>query len=169
MPKTVKTPLGPPTLNRKWYLDVNTGTEQAPVWTGVFGVKELTPALAQTMQDDGDFDSGGYGSDTITQQKWSIALKLQRKVSAAAPDEYDPGQETLRLTGSEIGQANRVHCRWYEVNDEGGEPGPQAEAYEGHASVSWNPDGGDQTALSTVAATLNGQGKRIEIEHPDAT
>lgn len=164
MPVTQKVPLGSSTLNRKWRLDVDTTPDaQVPTWIGVFGVKEFTPSLAQTTQDDSDFDSDGYGSDEITQLKWSNAVKVGRKTRADAPDEYDPGQEAIRLAGQEVGQANRVHVRFYEDN---GPTGPMVEAYEGHASVSWNPDGGDTTALSTVAFTLNGKGKRLEIEHP---
>jgi hypothetical protein len=165
MPATTKVPLGASTLNRKWYVDVNTGTAEAPVWTGVFGISECQDSITQTTQDDGDFDSGGYGSSTVTEIAWSLVLKLNRKATAAAPDEYDPGQEHLRLAASEIGPDNRIHCRWYEMN---GDTGPKVEAYEGHASVSWSPDGGDKAALSKVTATLNGQGKRIEIDHPAA-
>lgn len=163
MPITDKVPLGASTLNRKWYLDVDTSATTTPSWIGVFGIKDFQPALGQTMQDDSDFDSDGYGSDTITQQKWSCTATLQRKATAAAPDEYDPGQEALRLAGQDVGGANRVHVRFYEVN---GDDGPAVEAYEGFASVSWNPNGGDQTALSTVAVVLNGQGKRLSIAHP---
>lgn len=234
MTATTKTPLGASTLNRKWFLDVDSGPLSAaavastdvltlnghgmpdgtpveilsgpgpftpgdtyfvrdaaantfklaatedgaavdvaadgPVsfsrWIGVFGITEFQPALAQTMQDSSDFDSDGYGADEITQQKWSVVGKVKRKARADAPDEYDPGQEILRLAGQEIGRANRVHVRFYEMNGAGG---PEVEAYRGYASVSWNPDGGDQTALSTVAFTLNGQGKRIAIPHPNAT
>ncbi len=165
MPATTKAPLGAVTLNRKWYLDVDTSATSTPSWVGVFGISEFQPALAQTTQDDSDFDSDGYGSDTITQQKWSVTGKVKRKASADAPDEYDPGQEALRLAGQEVGPANRVHVRFYEMN---GDDGPKVEAYEGYASVSWNPNGGDQTALSTVAIVLNGQGKRLAIAHPDA-
>ncbi len=165
MTVTTKVPLGAATLNRKWYLDVDVSATETPTWVGVFGIKEFQPALAQTMQDDSDFDSDGYGSDTITQQKWSCTGKVNRKATATAPDEYDPGQERLRLAGQEVGSDNRVHIRFYEVNGAGG---PQIEAYEGYASVSWNPDGGDQTVLSTVAFVLNGQGKRTAIAHPGA-
>lgn len=165
MPSTEKTPLGASTLNRKWYLDVNTGTLLLPVWTGVFGISDLQPSVDTTMQDDSDYDSEGYRSSTATALGWALNLTLQRKTTVAAADEYDPGQEALRLVADEMGTDNRVHIRWYEMN---GDLGPQTEAFEGHASVSWSPNGGPMDALSTVAVVLQGQGKRTAIAHPDA-
>lgn len=165
MPATTKVPLGASTLNRKWYLDVDTSATSTPTWTGVFGIGEFQPTENLTLQDDGDFDSGGYGSDTATEIKWGATCKLRRKATAAAPDEYDPGQEALRLAGSELGVENRVHVRFYEMN---GADGPQVEAYEGYATVQWNPDGGDKAALSMVSVVLSGQGKRNAIAHPAA-
>lgn len=162
MPATTRTPLGASTTNRKWYLDVNTGTTALPVWTGVHGMTEFTPNFEPTLQDDSDFDSGGHKSSTVTAGAWSVSLSLARKVTAAAATAYDPGQEALRLAGDEIGVDNDVHIRFYEM-----EPGgPRVEAYDGHAVVSWTPGGGAMDALSMVTVTLTGRGKRNAIAHP---
>ena len=164
MPVTTKVPLGASTLNRKWCLDVNTGVVPGtPVWTGVFGMTEFQPSQDPTSQDDSDFDSEGWKSSTITAQGWSATGKVSRKTTIAAPDEYDPGQEFLRLHGDKMGTENSVHIRYYEYN---GVDGPMVEAYEGRASVGWSPDGGGMDALSTVGFTLSGQGKRTAIAHP---
>ena len=66
MTATTKVPLGASTLVRKWYLDVNTGSVAIPVWVGVFGLLDFQPVLNPTLQDDSDFDSGGYKSSTVT-------------------------------------------------------------------------------------------------------
>lgn len=160
---TAKVPLGASTLNRKWYLDVNTGSDVTPVWTGVFGISDFQPSVNTTMQTDSDYDSEGYMSSTATAIAWALNITLQRKSTTADAAEYDPGQEALRLVADELGLDNRVHVRWYEMN---GADGPQVEAYEGHASVSWSPNGGGMDALSTVAVVLQGQGKRTAITHP---
>jgi hypothetical protein len=47
-------PLGANTLNRKYYLDVNTGTAAVPAWKGVFGIGEFKPNIDPTLQDDSD-------------------------------------------------------------------------------------------------------------------
>lgn len=164
MPASTKTPLGASTLNRKWYLDVNTGTYAAPTWTPVLGLAEFKDGLDPTSQDDADFDSEGYKSSTISALGWSLELKLQRKVQAAVATAYDTGQEKLRTVSGELGVNNRVDVRWYEMEEDG----PRVEAYRGYASVSWSPDGGAMDALSTVTVTINGQGKRTAITHPDA-
>jgi hypothetical protein len=162
MPATTRTPLGASTTNRKWYLDVNTGTTATPTWTAVHGMTEFTPAFEVTLQDDSDFDSAGHKSQTATAGAWSITGTLVRKVTAASATAYDAGQEALRLAGAEFGAANSVEVRWYEMEPNG----PRVEAYSGKAAVSWSPQGGAMDALSTVSFTLTGQGRRSAIAHP---
>lgn len=165
MPATTKVPLGASTLNRKWYLDVDTSATETPTWVGVFGITDFTPAQDTTMQDDSDYDSEGYKSQTSTAIAWSCTGTLARKSTAAVESAYNPGQEVLRLAAQELGVENRVHVRFYEMN---GDDGPKVEAYEGYAAVAWNPNGGAMDALSTVAFVLQGQGKRLAIAHPAA-
>jgi hypothetical protein len=160
---TTKVPLGASTLNRKWYLDVNTGSVAVPVWVGVFGMLDFQPVLNPTLQDDSDFDSGGYKSSTVTALDWSATFKVSRKVQASAITQYDPGQEFLRLTSLTQGVLNSVQVRFYEMSP----GGPRIEAFSGLAAVSWSPDGGAMDALDTVSVTLTGQGQRTSISHPD--
>lgn len=164
MPVTTKVPLGASTVVRKWFLDVNTGTTVAPVWTGVFGITEFKPNLEPTLQDDSDYDSEGDKSQTVTARAWSCEGKVARKVTVADATVYDPGQEVLRLASEEIGQLNSVDVRFYEVTD----GGPEVEAYRGRAAVSWTPDGGAMDALDSVSFNLVGQGRRTPIAHPGA-
>jgi hypothetical protein len=163
MPSTTKVPLGASTLNRKWYLDVNTNTHAAPTWVGVFGVEDLTPALDPSVQPDDDYDSNGWKASTITALGWTLGIKLARKVTTALATAYDPGQEVLRAAAQLMGASNRVEVRWYEMNS----GGPKVEAYQGYAAVSWTDDGGSMEANSTVTVTLTGQGSRDVITHPD--
>jgi hypothetical protein len=156
--------LGSSTVNRKWYVDVNTGTFGTPVWTPVCGLTEFQPVLTPTLQDDSDFDSEGDKSSVVTARAWSCSGTLARKVTVADAEAYDPGQEVLRLASEEIGGENVVDARFYEMTPDG----PRVEAYRGNAAVSWSPNGGGMDALSSVAFTLTGQGRRTLIAHPDA-
>lgn len=163
MPATTKVQLGAATTVRKWYLDVNTGTTSAPVWTGVFGITKFQPALKPTLVDTSDFDSGGDMSSTVTARQWSVVFGIERKSQSSVPTSYDPGQEFLRNLAENIGLSNSVQVRWYEM-----EPGgPRVEAYQGTVSVEWSPDGGAMSAADSVTVTLTGQGKRTIITHPD--
>lgn len=160
--------LGPSTLNRKWRLDVQTGqdaTTQEPIWTPVRGRTEFQSAQEPTLQDDSDMDGDGWKSQSVTAQAWSLAFKLARKVDPSDETTYDAGQEALRLAANEMGVENAVHVRWYEMAP----GGPRVEAYEGDAAVSWSPDGGGMDAFDFVSVTLTGQGRRVQIAHPDAT
>lgn len=160
-----RTPLGASTTVRKWYLDVNTGTDTAPVWTGVFGITNFQPTYNPTLQDDSDFDSQGYKSSTATALEWGATLTVSRKAQADAPTAYDPGQEKLRAVASTLGTSNRVQVRFYEMEPNG----PREEAYSGYCAVTWAPQGGAMDALDTVQVTLTGQGQRSDITHPDGT
>lgn len=164
MPATTKVPLGSSTLNRKWYVDVNTNTHASPTWVGVFGVLDFKPGLDPTVQDDSDFDSGGYKSGSVTALGWTLEMKLARKVREGAPTAYDVGQEVLRVASNYMGQNNKVELRWYEMP----ESGPRVEAWQGYATVSWSEDGGSMEANDTVTCTLTGKGARTAITHPDA-
>lgn len=159
---TTKVPLGPTTLNRKWYLDVNTGTFATPIWTGVFGVTDFKPINNGDLQDDSDFDGGGYKSQVQTAIEWGIELKVKRAVTTASPTAYDPGQEVLRLASLGFGTGNSVDIRYYEVTA----AGPIAEAYRGKVAVTFEQDGGDMAALATATIKLAGQGTRSAITHP---
>lgn len=154
--------LGASTLVRKWRLEVNTGTTAAPTWTRVYGMTEFQPALEPTLQDDSDFDSDGYKSQSVTAQAWSCSLKVSRKTVDGAPTTYDPGQEELREASQSMGVANTREVRFYEMEPSG----PRVEAYQGLVAVSWSPDGGAMDALDLVSVALTGQGKRNAIAHP---
>lgn len=163
MAHTTKVPLGAATYNRKWYLDVNTGTYDAPNWVGVFGVSDFKPVVEPTLQKDSDYDSGGWGSQTPAAINWSIEMNLQRKVTTALATAYDPGQEALRAYAPLFGTSNQADVRWYEVTS----GGPIAEAYRGYAAVTWTENGGPEDGLAAVTCKLVGRGARTAITHPD--
>lgn len=165
MPVTTKAPLGASTLNRKWRVDVNTGTYETPVWTPLRGMGEFTPTTNYTTQDTSDFDSEGFQSETVTALGWGLETKVNRKTDAEDEAEYDAGQEALRLASEVMGLGNVVDIRYYEDN---GATGPKVQAYRGNAGVQWAEDGGDMSATSTATVTLVGQGRRSPIAHPGA-
>lgn len=163
MPASTRVPLGASTTVRKWYLDVNTGTTAAPVWTGVFGVTDFKHSLSPTWKDTSDFDSGGDKSSTATAREWSIECKVVRKSTTADPTAYDPGQEALRAKAELLGLGNSIEVRYYEMES----GGPRVEAYFGTVGVEWSPEGGAMEDIDGVSVKLMGQGARTAITHPD--
>jgi hypothetical protein len=125
---------------------------------------DFTPNLTPVLQDDSDFDSGGYKSSTVTALSWDAQGTVSRKIVPSAPTTYDPGQELLRTISLLQGAANSLQVRFYEVTA----AGPTTEAWQGSAAVSWSPKGGAMDALDEVAFTLTGQGARVAITHPNA-
>lgn len=158
---TPRAPLGASTNNRKWYLDVYQGSNII----GVFGITDFKNLLTGSAQDDSDFDSDGWKSSTNTANAWGAEIKVGRKTLGSNATAYDPGQEILRKAARKTGILNRVRVRIYEME----EGGPRVEAYEGSVAVMYSEDGGNMEALSMAAITLTGQGKPIEITHPEGT
>lgn len=150
------------TLARKWAIDVDTKAEGDTVaeWTRVRAINELKPTIDSSLEDDSDYDSDGWTSQTKTSMGWKLEMKMVRKVGfeTKAPD---PGQEKVRLAADQFGVDGTVHVRWY---DRDGGP----EAYEGYGTVTWAPDGGGVAALDTASCTITGQGARTAIDNPAA-
>lgn len=153
--------LGATTLNRKWFLDVNTGTDAAPVWVGVFGMQEFKPNTTGTFEDTSDFASGWKGSQK-TAMEWSVEGKVKRASTAAIATTYDPGQEYLRTKSLLMGVAGRISVRFYEMEPSG----PRIQAYQGFCSVDWTEEGGDMSKLSVASFKLSGDGQLDSITHP---
>jgi len=159
-----RTALAASTLNSKWWLDVNSASYDTPTWVPVAGIMEFKPNKEATLQDDSDFDGGGWKSSVATALAWTIELKLKRAPTVASATAYNAGQEALRTASDLLGSAGRVDVSWYEITASG----PKTEAYRGYATVSWSDDGGGMDATSTVTCTLTGQGARTTFTHPDA-
>lgn len=141
----------------------------ALLWLKIRGVKNLVAAVATTMQDDSDYDSGGWGSQTATKLAWTLTMTLARKTlliggnwtSGAPKAQYDPGQEALRSVASTLGDSNTIPVRWCDMD-----PSARVEAYTGNATVDWTEAGGAMDALDDVNVVLTGQGARTAITHP---
>lgn len=148
------------TLARKFRVEVNTGTTGAPVWTPVRAIADLKPSIDTNLEDDSDYDSEGWQSQTKTQLGWALEIKCGRKIGFST-GVYDPGQEVLRAAAVAFGQDGTVEVRWYDR-----EGGP--ESYQGFATVGWSPEGGDTKTLDMVTITLTGSGKRRDVTNPAA-
>jgi hypothetical protein len=139
------------------------------VYTMVGGVtnSQFQPSTANWVTNTDQAGQGGTSQDK-TAYTHTGNLTLDRKRATADPTKYDAGQEFLRLAALAIGPANTVEFRVfeYDFSDPTGANSPRVEAYHGFAGVEWVPAGGDMNADSTVAVTLNGQGKLDEITHP---
>lgn len=130
-------------------------------WLRVRGMTELKPNLDSNLEDDSDYDSGGWGSKTKTGMSWSLEMTFARKVgiTSAKPD---PGQEVLRAAATAFGAAGTAQVRWYDRT--GG-----VDAYSGYGTVAYAPQGGKYTDLDFAKVTVTGQGARTAITNPVAS
>ena len=163
MSATKRSELGAPTHSKKWYVDVNDGTEEAPDWVPVNGINNFRQVVSPITKDNSSYASEGWGSNVVTKLNWSLEFKAWRNVDPADAEAYDDGQEILRAAADVLGITGRRQVRWYEMEEDG----PRVEAYDGWVSVEWKPDGGSDEDIESVTVTLQGQGKRNAITHPE--
>lgn len=150
------------TLARKFKVEVMPGDgkpDDDASWVPIRGVQEFNPSKDDNLEDDSDYDSDGWTSQTRTGQSWSLEVKVGRKASGGDKVEYDEGQEIVREASDQFGIDGTVLVRWF--NRDGGD-----EAYQGRAQAGFTDDGGSNTALSTATITLTGNGKRHRIDNP---
>jgi hypothetical protein len=145
-------------LARRWRLDLNAATDVAPDWQQVIAISEFVPKYPPNIEDSSVYDDGGWAGNAKTGQAWSIELTISRKIDENAKT-YVPTHEQLRLAAFASGSASRVPLRFMDRN---GLP----EAYQGKAIVTWEPQGGEYTALDTVKVTLTGDGPLVPITNP---
>lgn len=145
-------------LARRYRLEVNTGTDVAPVWTIVRGINSFIPKIESNLENDTDFDSDGWESQIKTSQSWSLEVELFSKQGINSK-ESDEGYLALEAKSDKLGGEAIVQVRWYDRN--GGEDG-----YTGYASLTWDPAGGTYKDLDTVKVMLAGVGKRERFANP---
>ncbi|MFG3349497.1 phage tail tube protein [Streptomyces sp. NPDC048018] len=145
-------------LARRWRMDINMGTDLSPVWTLCPGITEFQPQFPPNIENSTSYDTDGWAENTKTAQEWSVEATFNRKSS---PDNttYSPVHEKLRIAAFSYGAASKVGVRFYDRN---GLP----EAYSGKVLVTWEPQGGEYTALDQVKATLTGDGVLSLITNP---
>lgn len=147
-------------LARRWALDLRSLSADTEEFTRVRGINSFQPGLEPNMEDTTDFDNEGWTSQEKTMQGWSLTVGFIEKVGTDESRAQDPGQAILEAASDQYGADSMVEARWYERNGE--------LAYQGIASVQYEPQGGSPTDLSTVNVTLQGNGARNRIPHPDA-
>lgn len=145
-------------LASAWRLDVNTGTLEDPVWTQVKGMSSFKETINSTVEDDSDFDDPEWGSDEVTQRKWSLETEGKRKRDDSSEVTFipDPGQEFIRRAGNRVGVGSGIEIRYYRRD---GAP----DAWQGNANVQPGGGGGATTVLEPFNFTLGGRKSRVEL------
>jgi|SRR5690606_10400798 len=145
-------------LAKDWTLEVE-DKSKTDTWVPVKGLTKFEESSDDNTEDDGDFDSNGWGSTVVTQRTWSLECEGKRKRTDDTAFTPDPGQEIIRKAARVVGFDANIRVRWYRRD---GSP----DAYEGTATVSDFTKGGSVTDLEPFSFTLNGQGEPVEITNP---
>ncbi len=101
----------------QYRVEVNTGTEQSPVWTEVRGITSYGPKYSQTTEDNTDLGSGNWTSEFPTGNGFMAALKGLVKGTGVGTDKVaDPGVQHILDTGKEVGDEGIIQVRHWRTD-----------------------------------------------------
>lgn len=92
-------------LARDLSIDINTGTEAAPVWTPIKGINSLTHSPSSSDAETTDFDSNGRSEHMKAERgdSWTLSGFALEDVATGA---RDPGQLAVETLGRAVGLAS---------------------------------------------------------------
>ena len=137
-----------------WELSVAAFVDGATptTFTRVFGITDFTPpGVSKNLEDDSDFDSGAWGSQTGTGLDYEISGSVKVARATATPD---AGQEILRAAGKSVGEDGYVHFRTIKKDGTAG--------HKGLADATFTESGGSRTDLTKADFTLAGRGELLD-------
>ncbi|MFD7103113.1 phage tail tube protein [Streptomyces celluloflavus] len=147
-------------LARRYRLELDMGTNNAPTWTLVPGVTEFTPKVEPTQQDVTTYDAEGWSEQAVTMLAWSVETTIAHRAHPTT-GAFNAAQEFLRKASMSFGAASYVTVRYYDRNG-------ADDAQQGTALVTWEPAGGGPDEVDTVKITLTGSGPLAPIANPAA-
>ncbi|WP_275463375.1 phage tail tube protein [Streptomyces noursei] len=147
-------------LARRYRLELDMGKDGTPTWALIPGITEFTPKVEPTQQDVTTYDADGWSEQAVTMLAWSVETTLAHRAHPVT-GAFNAAQEALRKASMSFGTASYVRVRYYDRNG-------AADAYEGAALVTWEPDGGGPDEVDTIKVTLTGSGPLTEITNPAA-
>lgn len=142
-----------PTLAREFDLTINTGTDQAPVWTVISGITGITPGQSSTKTDDTDFDTDGWEAGTVVMRGKSLSVAMNYKEDPSGGAQ-DPGQDALLTLGEATGPSAKGKFKYVS-------PGGNGHTFRGTVDVAW--PGGEKAANATVTAEITLDGKPVPV------
>lgn len=144
-----------PQLAREFDLEINTGTYDTPVWTGISGITGITPNQTTQRTDDTDFDTDGWEAGSVVQRGRSLQVALNYKENGDG--DLDAGYEALIALGDAFGPDGKGDFRYISPNGVGNR-------FRATVEVQW--PGGDKTANAATSATLTMDGAPIPLPLP---
>lgn len=101
------------TLARKFRCDVTSDLTLAAGFLQLNGITDFDPEVTPNLQDSTAYDTSGVVAMEPTMQAPIVTATFLRRIIAST---YDPGQELVRATIGQFGNAARCGLRWYDKN-----------------------------------------------------
>jgi hypothetical protein len=146
-------------LARRYAIDINTGTTAAPVWSRLLGVREFSPAIEPTHEDDSLYEHDGWVGNVRTALAWSAEVVISHRVDATT-GAFNAVHRFVRNSAMKFGVESIVGVRYFDRN------GAADDAWAGEALVTWEPEGGEHGNPDRITITFTGNGPLEAITNP---
>lgn len=143
-------------------VDIKDSTSQE--WIPFRFPSGITVSVEAVTKDAATYDDLGSPHDVKLSESWSISFNVQQH--RLADGKYLPEVEALMLLTKPDAVGNRAvgTFRWYDKPAE--ETANKDDAYEGEATVTMNRAETANDGIGAWSVTLNGVGRRRQIENP---
>lgn len=129
-------------------ISVNTGTEQAPQWTPIGGIRSFTITTTTNTIDTRDFDSGGWLEHIVGSRGKSFTISGAREEDEGT-GARDPGQQFVEELGDKLGAEALGQ---FKIES------PSGTTYTFYASAEVTPFGGGLDEFATWECNLTMSG-----------
>jgi hypothetical protein len=133
-------------LARKFAVQVTTDLTLQGGFIPLKGLNDWNPNINPNLEDSSDYESNGWAASEVTMNDWNADAGIFRRKNSGV---LDPGQELVRATIGQFGDAARVGVRWF---DKTGGP----EAYSGVAIPTWKRSNTGVKNLEQATITFTG-------------
>lgn len=160
----MSTPVLEDVFSYEFGIDINTGTQETPVWVPFKAPTAINPGTSPVTTDRASYDNLGSPNDTKISESWT--LDFNALAFRYADGTYGPEiEKIMELTGPDaVGEASVGHFRWYDKPAEGS-PNPK-DAFEGVATPTLTRGATGNAEGGVWGISLAGKGRRKRIENP---
>lgn len=149
----------PTELARRTNVDIS--VDGGTTWLQLIGKTDVQPVISPTIQNATTYENGGWKSNEVTLQEWSVVVKCLRESNSS--NVLDPTQELLVARIGQFGTNARVMVRWYDNQ------GRADQSWSGLAIVTFANTGTAVDGLDEDTFTFTGDGTLTPISNPYAS
>lgn len=151
----------------EYAIDINLGTDDAPVWQRIRFISDVNPQVESVNQDGQTYEDRGAPHPIKVSESWNLSYAQQLHYTQAGELVIEQAALQQLTMPNVTGAAASAQFRWYDWPDPAERKPDPNEAFMGNATVSIaRARTGASGEVAAWNVTLSGQGRRLKIDHP---